>query len=85
MIQHNMIQQLDKEVSSHTVSAPLKVKQKSSGRPENCPDRERYVRDYETHEHIAFCLAFLVHMLCGSCTGGMCHFLCDVNVLIVIN
>ena len=21
-----------------------------------------------------FCLTFLVHTLCGSCTGGMCHF-----------
>ena len=24
----------------------------------------------------SFCLAFLVHMLCGSCTVGMCHFSC---------
>ena len=28
-----------------------------------------------------FCVTFLVHMLCGSCTGGMCHFLFGVNVI----
>ena len=27
-----------------------------------------------------FCLAFLLHMLCGSCTGGIVHFSCGVNV-----
>ena len=32
-----------------------------------------------------FCLILLVHMLCGSCTGGMCHFSCGVNVVIVTN
>ena len=24
------------------------------------------------------CLTFLVHILVGSCTGGMCHFSCGV-------
>ena len=28
-------------------------------------------------------LTFLVHMHCGSCTGGKCHFSCAVNVVIV--
>ena len=32
-----------------------------------------------------FCLTFLVHMLCGSCTGGKCCFACGVNVFIVTN
>ena len=30
-----------------------------------------------------FCLAFLVHRLCGSCTGGMFHFLCCVNDIVI--
>ena len=29
-----------------------------------------------------FFLAFLVHMLCGSCMGRMCHFACGVNVIV---
>ena len=29
-----------------------------------------------------FCLAFLVHMLCGYCMGWMCHFSCGVNVIV---
>ena len=32
-----------------------------------------------------FCLTFLVHMLCGSCTGRKCCFACGANVLIVTN
>ena len=32
---------------------------------------------------VIICLTFLLHMLCGSCTGVMCHFSCGVNVVIV--
>ena len=27
-------------------------------------------------------LTFLEYMLCGSCTGWMCHFSCGVNVIV---
>ena len=33
--------------------------------------------------HALFCLTFLVHMLCGSCTGGKCCFAYGVNVLML--
>ena len=32
-----------------------------------------------------FCVMFLVHMLCGSCTGRKRCFACGVNVFIVTN
>ena len=32
-----------------------------------------------------FCVTFLVHMRCGSCTGGKSCFACGVNVFIVTN
>ena len=30
--------------------------------------------------YASFCLTFCVCMFCGSCTGGMCHSSCSVNV-----
>ena len=32
-----------------------------------------------------FCPSFLVHMLCGSCTKGICHFSYGVDILIFTN
>ena len=30
---------------------------------------------------VPYFLSFFLHMICGSCTGGMCQFSCGVNVV----